>query len=166
MEKYIEFIKIEWADIRHMRLQDLLLLSVTGLMFLCIAIRILDDQLRYIIFVLSFFFCSGGIIVAFSHWGSICQKLGLIRRWERAVGANLVDDRNLLSVQGVILFLYFIIMGLLFGWFAWFLHEDVVISVVVFAIVALIGLVVFIIGYHEYKHRLIHFEGTSPGRSA
>ena len=149
-QELLEYIKIQWADIHHSRNQDWKALLVaagvfSGLFVVNRDIKGDTTALQIVISATGILACVVGAYIALAHWRIFSSKQKVIAACEQALGIHIQLLENPLSVQGVILLVYFLLAAPLAGWVTWLVlmkhsRHAVALSVTVSASVVLLEL--------------------------
>jgi hypothetical protein len=122
-KELLQYIAIQWADIHHSRNQDWKELFVVAGVYSALFVANRDNPrgtgLQVAISLTGIFACIVGGYVARAHWRIFLSKHRVIEACERALGIHIRLLQNPLSVQGVILLVYFLLGAPLVGWVIW-----------------------------------------------
>lgn len=145
----MEFIKAEWADIHHSRNQEWTILAMIGVSFYFLS-QAEDLAQKGAAIGFGIGACIVGIFISMRHWALLLSKIKVINICERKLGIKVVYPQFPISVQGMIIMLYFVIISVLSGFLVWFLLEKWIFLVRVY-VSLVVGFLVILIGIKTYK---------------
>ncbi|MFQ5645723.1 MAG: hypothetical protein ACE5GM_02230 [bacterium] len=143
----IEYIKIHWADIHHSRNQDWkILILIAGIFYILFKIPDNNNSLYLLMVVLGLVACGMGAYISISHWFIFYRKMLVIKQCELKLGIELKKDFynfpfpfDFFPVQGIIVFIYFFIAGILVGWLILKLKLGILFAVIILTAVLSFG---------------------------
>lgn len=112
----LEYIKIQWQDIHHSRLQEYTVFGLVAAVFYALSkTGDVNKELQPLVIWVGFFFSIIGLIISWKHNEIFKQKIQVIGELERKIGIVYPSQSKVLSVQILIVWLFGGIMSVFIG---------------------------------------------------
>jgi drug/metabolite transporter (DMT)-like permease len=146
----MEYLKTQWADIHHSRNQEWTILAMIGVSFYLLSQKV-ELYLKIVAIGLGIATCVVGIFISTKHWAILYCKAKIISDCQEKLGIKIEYFESNIKVQGMIIFLYFLIISILSALLTWLLLNNVHTSVSnKILILAIVGILIIIHGIIAY----------------
>lgn len=143
MSDLMELMKIQLEDIHHTRNQEWTILAMIGISFYFLS-QAANLAFRIVAIVFGIATCIIGIAVSIKHWAIFYRNIKIMHACEERLGIKIERFKSSLVVQGLIIILYFWIIGIFSGLLLWLLLENYYVSLIIGVLVATAGVVAYI----------------------